>query len=164
MVFYAVKGCVVFNDFLVEILDLLVFTDLIFPMKKNFFQLVSSFDFLYVFVQRKNCPHSEFLWSVFSRIRTEYGEIRSKSNRRNHHDLIFFSCYACFSFHFFAVLIKTSVVSNFTLESAFQLFFYLMEKKQHACLKGVDQLNENTSFDLQTWFIEIIKTRTISTN
>ena len=37
MVFYAVKGCVVFNDFLVEILDLLVFTDLIFPMKKNFF-------------------------------------------------------------------------------------------------------------------------------
>ena len=39
MVFYAVKGCAVFNDFLVEILDLLVFTDLIFPMKKNFFSL-----------------------------------------------------------------------------------------------------------------------------
>ena len=24
---------------------------------------------------RKKCPHSELLWSVFSRIRTEYGEI-----------------------------------------------------------------------------------------
>ena len=26
----------------------------------------------------KKCPYSEFLWSVFSLIRTEYGEIRSK--------------------------------------------------------------------------------------
>ena len=26
---------------------------------------------------RKNCPYSELFWSVFSRIRTEYGEIRS---------------------------------------------------------------------------------------
>ena len=24
---------------------------------------------------REKCPYSEFLWSVFSRIRTEYGEI-----------------------------------------------------------------------------------------
>ena len=24
---------------------------------------------------RKKCPYSEFFWSVFSRIRTEYGEI-----------------------------------------------------------------------------------------
>ena len=28
---------------------------------------------------RKNCPYSELFWSVFSRIRTEYGEIRSIS-------------------------------------------------------------------------------------
>ena len=24
---------------------------------------------------RKNCPYSELFWSIFSRIRTEYGEI-----------------------------------------------------------------------------------------
>ena len=28
---------------------------------------------------RKKCPYSELFWSVFSRIRTEYGEIRSIS-------------------------------------------------------------------------------------
>ena len=28
---------------------------------------------------RKKCPYSEFFWSVFSRIRTEYGEIGSIS-------------------------------------------------------------------------------------
>ena len=27
----------------------------------------------------KKCPYSDFFWSVFSRIRTEYGEIRSIS-------------------------------------------------------------------------------------
>ena len=29
---------------------------------------------------RENCPYSEFLWSVFSRIRTEYGEILGVSS------------------------------------------------------------------------------------
>ena len=28
-------------------------------------------------VLRKNCPYSELLWSVFSRIQTEYGELWS---------------------------------------------------------------------------------------
>ena len=28
---------------------------------------------------RKKCPYSELFWSVFSRIRTEYGEMRSTS-------------------------------------------------------------------------------------
>ena len=27
---------------------------------------------------RKKCPYSELFWSVFSRIRTEYGEIRGR--------------------------------------------------------------------------------------
>ena len=27
--------------------------------------------------QREKCPHSELLWFAFSRIRNEYGEIRS---------------------------------------------------------------------------------------
>ena len=26
--------------------------------------------------QREKCPYSEFFWSVFSRIRTDYGEIQ----------------------------------------------------------------------------------------
>ena len=30
---------------------------------------------------RKKCPYSEFFWSLFSRIRTEYGEIRSIFNQ-----------------------------------------------------------------------------------
>ena len=28
---------------------------------------------------REKCPYSEFFWSVFSRIRTECGDLRSKS-------------------------------------------------------------------------------------
>ena len=32
---------------------------------------------------RKTCPYSEFFWSVFSRIRNEYGEIRSMSPWEN---------------------------------------------------------------------------------
>ena len=29
---------------------------------------------------RKKCPYSEFFWSVFSSILTEYGDLRSKSS------------------------------------------------------------------------------------
>ena len=28
---------------------------------------------------RKKCPHSEFFWSLFSRMRTEYGDLLGKS-------------------------------------------------------------------------------------
>ena len=28
---------------------------------------------------RENCPYSQFFWSVFSRIRTEYGDLQIKS-------------------------------------------------------------------------------------
>ena len=31
----------------------------------------------------KKCPYSELFWSVFSRIQTEYGEIRSIHNQNN---------------------------------------------------------------------------------
>ena len=33
---------------------------------------------------RKKCPHSEFFWSVFSRIRNEYGEIGSLTTFLKH--------------------------------------------------------------------------------
>ena len=32
---------------------------------------------------REKCPYSEFFWSVFSRVRTEYGEIWSKKYGKN---------------------------------------------------------------------------------
>ena len=32
-----------------------------------------------IILLREKCPYSELLWSVFSRIQTEYGEIRSIS-------------------------------------------------------------------------------------
>ena len=31
----------------------------------------------------KKCPYSEFFWSVFSRIRTEYGERRENKDQEN---------------------------------------------------------------------------------
>ena len=31
---------------------------------------------------REKCPYSELFWSVFSRIRTEYGEIRVSLNTK----------------------------------------------------------------------------------
>ena len=30
-------------------------------------------------ILREKCPHSEFFWSAFSRIRTKYGDLQSKS-------------------------------------------------------------------------------------
>ena len=38
-----------------------------------FTQAIKFYTFHYLL--RKKCPYSELLWSVFSRIRTEYGEI-----------------------------------------------------------------------------------------
>ena len=39
---------------------------------------VAFFIFIYGFYTlREKCPHSELFWSVFSHIRSEYGEIRS---------------------------------------------------------------------------------------
>ena len=32
-------------------------------------------------VLREKCPYSEIFWSVFSRIRTEYGEMRSRKTQ-----------------------------------------------------------------------------------
>ena len=32
---------------------------------------------------RKKCPYSELFWSVFSRIRTEYGEMRRDTDENN---------------------------------------------------------------------------------
>ena len=36
-----------------------------------------AFQILKKITLRKKCPYSKLLWSVFSRIRTEYGEIRN---------------------------------------------------------------------------------------
>ena len=33
---------------------------------------------------RKNCPNTEFFWSVFSRIWTEYGDLRSIQENTDH--------------------------------------------------------------------------------
>ena len=37
-------------------------------------------------ILRKKCPYSGFFWSIFSRIRTEYGEIRSSARMRENTD------------------------------------------------------------------------------
>ena len=39
---------------------------------------MNRFDFL-IYSLRENCPYLELFWSAFSRIRTEYGKIRSIS-------------------------------------------------------------------------------------
>ena len=46
----------------------------IFHMETNVLQ-----DFRICITPHKKCPYLEFFWSVFSQIRTEYGEIRSIS-------------------------------------------------------------------------------------
>ena len=61
-----------------EIIDLPQWTWII---KK---QLLQKFEMSHHYTKcklplRKTCPYSEFFWSVFSRIRTEYGEIGSIS-------------------------------------------------------------------------------------
>ena len=42
---------------------------------QNFRKIICYTVQLLSFTLRKRCPHSEFFWSVYSRIRTEYGEI-----------------------------------------------------------------------------------------
>ena len=41
--------------------------------------IINDFYCFYALCTAKKCPYSELFWSVFSRIRTEYGEIRSIS-------------------------------------------------------------------------------------
>ena len=41
---------------------------------------MSQVSILYFYALRKNCPYSEFFWSIFSRISTEYGHLPSKSS------------------------------------------------------------------------------------
>ena len=41
---------------------------------------MSQVSILYFYALRKNCPYSEFFWSIFSRISTEYGDLPSKSS------------------------------------------------------------------------------------
>ena len=46
-----------------------------------YFHFPNNFDqkIINTFTLRKKCPYSKLVWSVFPRIRTEYGEIRSIS-------------------------------------------------------------------------------------
>ena len=49
--------------------------------KKHFISIVQlSITSTLALSLREKCPYSEFLWSTFSRIRTEYGEIRRISD------------------------------------------------------------------------------------
>ena len=41
---------------------------------------MSQVSILYLHALRKNCQYSEFFWSIFSRIPTEYGDLPSKSS------------------------------------------------------------------------------------
>ena len=54
-----------------------------FLTQEIFFSQISTMLFFHHFLNnmslRKKCPYWELFWSVFSRIRTEYGEIRSIS-------------------------------------------------------------------------------------
>ena len=65
---------------------LFIFTSLSFQALSTSFSNVSyeSIIIIYIYIAawwilREKCPYSEFLWSVFSRIRTEYENIRSIS-------------------------------------------------------------------------------------
>ena len=42
-------------------------------------------------IRREKCPYSEFFWSVFSRIQTEYGEITRKKRRKKRLDAVIVS-------------------------------------------------------------------------
>ena len=46
---------------------------------QNPFGLIMSGKIEQAVTLRKKCPYSELFWSVFPRIRTEYGDIRSIS-------------------------------------------------------------------------------------
>ena len=60
---------------------------------------------------RENCPHSELFWSVFSRIRTEYGEIESECGE-----------------------IRTRITPNTTQKGATMILKQgAVEKKMHIC-------------------------------
>ena len=55
----------------------LIFESQLFQFKQLIFLEVLSIKSNMSFTLREKCPYSEFFWSAFSRIWTEYGEIRS---------------------------------------------------------------------------------------
>ena len=44
-------------------------------------RILSNLFILWRYILRKMCPYSEFLWSVFSCIRTEYGAVQMREDR-----------------------------------------------------------------------------------
>ena len=74
----------------------------------------------------EKCPYSEFFWSVFSRIRTEYGEKRSISVQMRENTNQKNSEYG----HFHAVETRQESVFKVVQEYGFWNFFLNLELKQ----------------------------------
>ena len=80
--------CTFFNSFFLlmnwQTSDILFFSDkpVITHLPRTIYGIFSSFQIFRCYVAkymtlRETCPYSEFFWSVFSLIQTEYGEILS---------------------------------------------------------------------------------------
>ena len=54
-----------------------------YGLKKNLIPFNNGNKILYRYSLHKICPYSELFWSVFSRIWTEYGEVRGRDVSRN---------------------------------------------------------------------------------
>ena len=65
--------------------DAVIFVDFLFHLLETLNSLVEFLTLL------ERCPYSEFFWSLFSRIWTEYGEMRGKTDQKNT-DYGHFSC------------------------------------------------------------------------
>ena len=92
--------------------------------------LLEIFSKIPEFKLRKMCPYSELLfWSVFSRIRTEYGEMRSispylvrmrESTDQNNSECGHFSCSVKVSFNVIPTTRSSFTCRNFSRERQIQ--------------------------------------------
>ena len=57
--------------------DAVIFVDFLFHLLETLNSLVKLLTLL------EKCPFAEFFWSVFSRIWTQYGEMRGKTDQKN---------------------------------------------------------------------------------
>ena len=87
---------------------------------------------------RKKCTHSELLWSVFSRIRTEYGDIQTLRIQSE-----------------FGKLLRTRITSStvtFSSVYAFMFFYFLstmcffIQSIQVLSQKGLEDLKNSWKF------------------
>ena len=103
----------------------------------------------------KKCPYSEFFWSVFFRLRTEYGEIRNIQSKcgkiRTRKTTNTDTFYAVNLFHFIVQVLE-AVTPRYSVK---KIFFKILQKSQENTFVGVSFFFRKITFSCRRIFLPL---------